>query len=363
MREFTSAEAELRYRQRSLIPLNIFVALLCAVAALSILFMPLMQIDVDSLSYLLTQQQEDSTEEGSLSVADVLTDAGLTVSLNGMDFIRLGTEEDPITQLVGKVGDSFSAQAETLAAKTVVIAAAESTGMEIKTETVEKVNNALTGLEEASTDEEVDSAISSILDSIKEDFPVEQTQAWDDEQIRSTVRDMYDKTVAQNEGEFSAEAFICVNASEALNESGSGTGEVYTNFSDMMTGMSGTVVNTDEISSQIPDVVFLIAAGAIGFFALVWAILFLFAFFHMFARNKRFMMWYVKLFGFLPCLIFGVAPLLAGKFIQDATLAAALGAVSTFAWISGACYILLWLVSILWAFPIKHRIRKLKREL
>ena len=74
------------------------------------------------------------------------------------------------------------------------------------------------------------------------------------------------------------------------------------------------------------------------------------------------MMWYVKLFGFQPCLIFGIVPLVATRFIPNATVAAAIGAISTLAWVSGACYLLLWFVSIVWAFPIKHRIRKLNRD-
>ena len=44
-------------------------------------------------------------------------------------------------------------------------------------------------------------------------------------------------------------------------------------------------------------------------------------------------------------------------------IAAVLGAVSTLTWISGGCWVLLWLVSIFWAFPIKRKIRALNRQL
>ena len=60
--------------------------------------------------------------------------------------------------------------------------------------------------------------------------------------------------------------------------------------------------------------------------------------------------------------IFGIAPIVAEFLIPDATIAAALGAISTLAWVSGVCYLLLWFVSIFWAFPIKHRIRQLNRQ-
>ena len=362
MREFTSAEAELRYRQRSLTPLNLFVALISAIAALSILFLPLLRIDVDSLSVLLTGQasEEDTTTE--VSVADFLSGTGLTVSMDGMDFVTLAMSDEPVDVLVRKVGTSFSEQSSTIAAKAVVVAAAESADLDVSDEAVEKVDGALRGLETAEDDTEIDAAITDILGVIKEDFLTEeQLSGWDEENARGVIREMYEKTVEQTEGAFSAEAFICVNASEALNESGSGTGEVYTNFSDMMSGMSASL-STEDVTAQIPPYLFVAAAGVILFFAFVWAVLFLFAFFHMFARNKRFMMWYVKLFGFFPCLIFGIAPIVAEFLIPDATIAAALGAISTLAWVSGVCYLLLWFVSIFWAFPIKHRIRQLNRQ-
>lgn len=131
---------------------------------------------------------------------------------------------------------------------------------------------------------------------------------------------------------------------------------------------------------------------AIGFFILLWAILFLFSFFHMFARNKRFMMWYVKLFCAWPCIIFWLVPLLVKNVLATAFLQiyaqvidlvvgfvgnalkitvtaeqatglfnAVLSSLQTFAWISGICYLVLWIISICWAFPIKHKIRRLNK--
>lgn len=94
----------------------------------------------------------------------------------------------------------------------------------------------------------------------------------------------------------------------------------------------------------------------------MWAVLFLFAFFRLFAKNKRFLMWYVKIFGILPCLLFGVLPLAAGALVGG-EIAAVLGMLSTMAWVSGGCYVLLWLVSIFWAFPIKRKIRALNKQL
>lgn len=103
-----------------------------------------------------------------------------------------------------------------------------------------------------------------------------------------------------------------------------------------------------------------------------WIILFLFSFFHLFAKNKRFMMWYVKLICWIPAMIwvgFKLLPWLSTKFFPDAfegtsgaIIKGAFSSISTFTWINGLCYVLLWLISIFWAFPIKHKIRKERKN-
>lgn len=105
-------------------------------------------------------------------------------------------------------------------------------------------------------------------------------------------------------------------------------------------------------------------------FAAVWGVLFLFSLIHMFLGNKRFTMWYVKLFGALPAIIFWLAPLVAPLilpyFLSGDMLMLAIavaGSLSSMMWISGLCYLLLWVISICWAFPIKRKIRRIKKEL
>ncbi|MDE7440370.1 MAG: hypothetical protein K2N23_07685, partial [Clostridia bacterium] len=103
-----------------------------------------------------------------------------------------------------------------------------------------------------------------------------------------------------------------------------------------------------------------------------WVILFLFSFFHLLAKNKRFTMWYVKLICWIPPVIWlalKLLPMLANKFFSDvwngeygAVIKSIVSSISSFTWISGLCYILLWLVSIFWAFPIKRKIRKERKN-
>lgn len=127
----------------------------------------------------------------------------------------------------------------------------------------------------------------------------------------------------------------------------------------------------DETLSTMKTVFIAVSAAGVGLAALCWAFLTLFSFIHIFTKNKKVGMWYVKLFGFLPCLLFFVVPTVAllvlpGMMGGDASSAfsmiSALGPsfFGTVA-VSGICYLLLWLVSIFWCFPIKRKIRKLKK--
>ena len=109
--------------------------------------------------------------------------------------------------------------------------------------------------------------------------------------------------------------------------------------------------------------------GMLGFVA-IWFIQFLFAFLHTFSKNKRFMMWYTKLLGCYPFIIFwgGVTALkglikgMAAELGLPAIIIGLVHSLSSAMWIIGVCYLLMWAISIFWAFPIKHKIRKLMKE-
>ena len=355
-------QEELRRRQRSLIPLNIVVVLLSLVAAFSILFMPLLTIRIDSAALESMQSQgggEESTpEDGSpLAMLDGMT---ISASFDGMGLARLAFSDDPAAQLFGTVGEALSEQSNEFAARALVAMSSEA-GVEVSESSVAAVTDSLRALEDAQGDEAVDTAIADLCDTLRSEFNADGAiDSWNDEELRKQIRDMYDTTAQHNDGVFTTEAFICVNVSAgAEGAEGEEDAPVYTNFSELVAGMTGGAEG--DSSAAIPQGVLTGVGAAVLLFALVWILLAVFAFFRIFMRNKRFTMWYVKLLGFLPCLIFGIAPLVAGKLVPEA--AAYLGMISTLAWISGACYLLLWLISVFWAFPIKRKIRKLQREI
>lgn len=164
---------------------------------------------------------------------------------------------------------------------------------------------------------------------------------------------------------------ICTNYDELLKQMGFNEEE-----SDKLTENIRTTVK-DEVMKALSSAEQYFSYYGYMFYGMLvfivpWLILALFSFIHIFTKNKRFTMWYVKLYSFIPGLIslalFAAKLVLTKNFLpQVAALLsddvrpvaeAALSGLSSFTWISGACYLVLWLVSICWAFPVKHKIRK-----
>ena len=166
---------------------------------------------------------------------------------------------------------------------------------------------------------------------------------------------------------------------DLLGEMGLGEDEL-DNLSDNLRTVLNKKVNEsiggvkEELSGLgwIYDYIYWLILAVMVFFILPWLFLALISFFKIFAKNKRLMTWYVKLYSFIPGLIalaLMLAPLVAPKILPLLKLEAdsaeilsyiniACAGVSSFTWVSGLCFVALWLVSIFWAFPIKHKIRK-----
>ncbi len=207
-------------------------------------------------------------------------------------------------------------------------------------------------------------------------------------EVGGTENDGSDNNGGQNEGENNNGGEVVKYTSYRAMGEGLARGFIGENFAQTLKGTIMSSVGENEQVFGYYGYVFI----AIGFFILLWAILFLFSFFHMLARNKRFMMWYVKLFCAWPCIIFWLVPLLVKNVLAKAfpqiyaqvidlvvgfvgnalkitvtaeqatgLFNAVLSSLQTFAWISGICYLVLWIISICWAFPIKHKIRRLNK--
>ena len=389
---------EIARRQRKLIPLNIVVAIIALVAAVSLLFAPIVSVDAVGLGDYITEMMNeqssggDSSEEGptidTAKIVSTVTSNMGNVSLTTMSLATLAFSDDlteTLKDYVSEIGSETLKKSEKelitdVAVPMMVEMMEEESGEEapdnIKNMDADAIYDNAKALETASAGE-VDETISALAEELQnqlgEDYISDENLA----DLESSIRTVYDDTVAATDGTFTIESCICVFVSKSLQESGEIT-QTFTSYADLIdyfmdsalsSGSGGGTDSSSELDDTIAQVepILKIVAIALLFFTAVWLILFLFAFLHLFAKNKRFTMWYVKLFGFLPCLIFGVAPLVAGAIVPGmeggAEIAGILGMISTMTWISGACYILLWIISIFWAFPIKRKIRAYNKQL
>lgn len=389
---------EIARRQRKLIPLNIVVAIIALVAAVSLLFAPIVSVDAVGLGDYITEMMNeqssggDSSEEGptidTAKIVSTVTSNMGNVSLTTMSLATLAFSDDlteTLKDYVSEIGSETLKKSEKelitdVAVPMMIEMMEEESGTQapdnIKNMDADAIYDKAKALETASAGE-VDETISALAEELQnqlgEDYISDENLA----DLESSIRTIYDDTVAATDGTFTIESCICVFASKSLQESGEIT-QTFTSYADLIdyfmdsalsSGSGGGTDSSSELDDTIAQVepILKIVAIALLFFTAVWLILFLFAFLHLFAKNKRFTMWYVKLFGFLPCLIFGVAPLVAGAIVPGmdggAEIAGILGMISTMTWISGACYILLWIISIFWAFPIKRKIRAYNKQL
>lgn len=377
---------EIARRQRKLIPLNIVVAIIALVAAVSLLFAPIVSVDAVGLGDYITEMMNeqssggDSSEEGpaidTAKIVSIVTSNMGNVSLTTMSLATLAFSDDlteTLKDYVSEIGSEALKKSEKelitdVAVPMMVEMMEEESGEEapdnIKNMDADAIYDKAKALETASAGE-VDETISALAEELQnqlgEDYISDENLA----DLESAIRTVYDDTVAATDGTFTIESCICVFASKSLQESGEIT-QTFTSYADLIDYFMDSSSELDDTIAQVEPILKIVAI-ALLFFTTVWLILFLFAFLHLFAKNKRFTMWYVKLFGFLPCLIFGVAPLVAGAIVPGmeggAEIAGILGMISTMTWISGACYILLWIISIFWAFPIKRKIRAYNKQL
>lgn len=377
---------EIARRQRKLIPLNIVVAIIALVAAVSLLFAPIVSVDAVGLGDYITEMMGeqssggDSSEEGptidTAKIVSTVTSNMGNVSLTTMSLATIAFSDDlteTLKDYVSEIGSETLKKSEKelitdVAVPMMIEMMEEESGTQapdnIKNMDADAIYDKAKALETASAGE-VDETISALAEELQnqlgEDYISDENLA----DLESSIRTVYDDTVAATGGTFTIESCICVFASKSLQESGEIT-QTFTSYADLIDYFMDSSSELDDTIAQVEPILKIVAI-ALLFFTAVWLILFLFAFLHLFAKNKRFTMWYVKLFGFLPCLIFGVAPLVAGAIVPGmeggAEIAGILGMISTMTWISGACYILLWIISIFWAFPIKRKIRAYNKQL
>lgn len=360
--------SEMKRYQRKLIPLNIVVMIISLIAAVSIMFLPLVTIDfskgAEALIDIINPDKAEDGQGGNSEMPDMdgfLAEGlgSLKLSVTTMNFAKMAFADDPVKAIAEAAAKAMRTAADKLL-NSFLTPMLPTDGVEIDRENIDR-DALCEKIKSLETADDPDAVIRSIAEQIVTDGNVAEA---DRDAVAGRIEESIGKLYAQTveyTGSFSVEGLICTFMSQGNGDEGGLKGKTFDEMLyNMMTGKK-------EISQMLTTyrIVGFFLFITMAFPAAMWAILFLFALFHTLAKNKKFTMWYVKLFGFSPCLIFTVMPL-AGKSVlaqtAGAEYATLLGCISSTTWISGVCYILLWLVSICWAFPIKKRIRRLHDE-
>lgn len=415
---------ELNRLQRKLIPVNIVIAVLALVAAITLIFAPLLTVDVGKMAPEIVSMaagdsgsESDGDDSENAMMKSVLSIVGdLKLSVSTFTLAQFAFSDDPIEFVSQVAADKIEEMQDDIFSKVmteILPAMIAESEMDIDTTKIDadKIMAKFDAVTKATTDAQVEQAISALVDEVQ-GMVVDSSGEIiipDDakEDICKMVREAYDSAKEElGDEDITLESFICVivskilfasdsdgedtgavamsaiaAAAESSSGSNGGSGEIYTNYKDLFTALFG-LGNSPEGGSpdgteEVVDIremlepailIMQIVVYAMFFFAGIWFIQFLFALLHIFLKNKRVSMWYTKLFGFWPCLIFGVLPLVAGLVLPMVLPAEAgeaagmigvvLGAISSLTWISGACWLALWIISWFWAGPIKRKIRK-----
>lgn len=366
--------SDMKRYQRRLIPVNIVVMVLSLVSIISIMFLPLIDIDLSKnpkvIMDIINESAGDSDSDGGDSAsddyADYLSDymaqamIGVKIKMTTMDFANLAFEADLVPSISREFAKILANGGEMLVKNMFVQMIPTVEGVDTGSLDAEFLYSSIMNL---STSADTDTAIRAIADRVADQCGVfgENRDSYV-QSVEREIKNVYNSTMEYT-NKFTVESIVCTYMSQNGDDGEDSTrphGKTYEEFIYSMLSTTGAGEELGMMLKILGMYIFIVMV----FSALMWFILLLFAFFHTFAKNKRFTMWYVKLWGFTPCMMFGVTPLLGSALVTAAagsTYGALFGLITSLTWISGGCYIALWLVSIFWAFPIKRRIRKLKK--
>ena len=396
MQPLPDYRAQSRKLHRRLVPANIVILILSVVALVTLLCGSMVSIRIHITGDFVSQMMETVMEEEQSSGENGNTGDPGTGEENaaGMSAMQeetnadgsggqsdAGSENEQMTEMLQYVFRNVDYTLKLEVNPVQMFRAGMGDNEAVRAYITEVIGGALSSLEELIMQVMPDFLSVAVATTV-ENLGIEELENVDTQQIEQVVTLLSENKTEEAKTQFPALAQQF--ASEQLGveltaDQLSGSGESGEN-GEGSTGSSKNPLDAifsfadeldDETLSTMKTVFVAVSAAGVGLAALCWAFLALFSFIHIFTKNKKVGMWYVKLFGFLPCLLFFVAPTVAlmvlpGMMGGDASSAfsmiSALGPsfFGTVA-ISGICYLLLWLVSIFWCFPIKRKIRKLKK--
>ena len=364
------AKEELKRRQRGFIIINVITCLISLTAGLSLIFAPFLTIDATALiSAANTNPDYEKTEGGETGqttgisqpeiISALISQSGeLKISFTPLTLAKYGSEENPVKSLLSLIikKDEFENMFINAVGGMVILLGTIGQD-DITEEDINKLNlEEWTGfIKKAETDEAAAREdFKTVLTKAAESFEVNLTEDFY-EKADETFDNIIIKGKQTPDSAFSLEYLICSQIGDATGDEASAV----TNYDELINYLATEKMNIESSDVSKIKLGIWIVFGAVFFPAVMWLLLALLSAFHILLKNKTFLTWYVKLTGFLPCLLFGIVPLVLQSSVSNAEVIAAIG---TTTWLSGGCFIALALISLLFIYPNRRKIRNLKRE-
>ena len=365
---------------RKLIPYNLVLIIVSVVAILSLLFMPILTINLGQMmmgALDAVPTEGDELDSAKASVTIMLKALDKEIKFTTMSFARIAFSDKPEAEVLNEyvLGENNFVESALLSmVATSLLEESMPNVSQLNELDLSAANAELYELEKEGADP-VEVAQNYVNKLNVELEKVGAAKISGVEEAEDLITNMYDTVCDKMNGSFSVEGFICLGLWGGGANAPTTYEELATRIADGETGNSdgtayeevdadfGSMLGIFEPLTMIGRYMKYFFYVMVAFMA-PWGFLILFALLHLLLPNKRVSVWYIDLFGALPCLIFWVAPRALGAILSaklSGSFGAIFAAIGSYAWVSGICFLVVLLLSIIWAGPIKRKIRRLKK--
>ena len=369
--------------KRNLIPYNMVLVLVSIVAIISLFFFPILTINLGQMmtGLLVTAPNEDDElSASSASIVLLLKALDTKLEFTMVDFAGIAFDKNPgatmLTEYVLGEDNLVESAVLSMVAST-VLKDNLPTMSELRGLDLTAVNSELYALEKEGADP-VEVA-HNYVDKLNVELERVGAEAVPSVSVaEAAFNDMYSTVCNQMGGKFTVEGFICLglcagqeNPPTTYREFAErvANGDVPENVGDAYENISADFDAALTVFEPIASIggymkyVFFVLLALIA----PWVFLLFFALLHILLPNKKVSIWYVMAFGALPALLFWVIPFVLGKILglfsneMLGIISVVLGAIGSYAWISGICFLFVWILDMVWAHRIKRQLNSIEK--
>ena len=350
---------------RNLIPYNIVLSLVAFFAILSLLFMPILTVNLKQLMMgLIDTTVNESEAESGFSEEDeyILNHFDININFTAASFAEITFDKNPgakiLTQYVFGKGNVLESEILLSLASVILDENGTSTDYIYKLD-LTSANDVFYSLEKTEADPVA--AAKNYVDKLNTELSkYDLKQITDTSAAEELFTEIYDRVCEKTDGKFSVESLVCISMfGDAENPPSNyyevATYIVDTDFADESDDFFVLILSLLSMLGGYIKYVFYVMLLLI----LPWIFLLFFSLLHILIPNKKLSIWYIEAFGSLPTALFWLLPLGLRLILRASfpPIAAVLGAMSSYAWISGICFLVVTILDRVWASPIRRRIK------